>query len=384
MPVDISSRIFRPEPTFWPSERQEKLLLAALGSPAQATQTWRALQSDFVLDELELGSFDLMALIYRRLNEAGYHDSVVERLKGIYRREWVRANVMLEHTREVAGALAGAGIRCLFVEGSPLAERYYPERGTRPSWYVDVLVARPDFRGALAALAALGWHPSAEFDAAAHSERVALLDANRSVCVVRTTLSYDFCGTPGSGAPLDPLWETAEEYDLSGTRIHVPAPTEALLAVCATGARANTSSRLLWLLDGALILRSGAVESDRLVWLATRRGQTLRMRDSLSYLARLPDVPPAGDALARLATMPLTRRDRVIYALASGGFGHEAPLPDYLARHLASNPQKSLPTTLATFPGFLSSQWGLARRRDLPLAVAGRVAERVRRRGRAG
>ena len=129
--VDIPSRIFRPEPTFWPSERQEKLLLAALGSATQASQTWRALQSDFVLDELEPGSFDLMALIYRRLYEAGYHDSVVERLKGIYRREWVRANVMLERSREVAGALAEAGVDSLFVEGSPLSERFYPsvERG---------------------------------------------------------------------------------------------------------------------------------------------------------------------------------------------------------------------------------------------------------------
>ena len=107
------------------------------------------------------------------------------------------------------------------------------------------------------------------------------------------------------------------------------------------------------------------------------------MRDALSYLARLPDVPPAGDALARLATMPLTRRDRAIYALASGAFGDQAPLPDYLARHLASNQQRSIPTTLATFPGFLSGQWGLARRRDLPLAVAERVVGRVRRRGGA-
>jgi hypothetical protein len=381
--VDIPSRIFRPEPTFWPSERQEKLLLAALGSPTQAAQTWRALQSDFVLDELEPGSFDLMALIYRRLYEAGYHDSVVERLKGIYRREWVRANVMLERTREVAGALAEAGVDGLFVEGSPLSERFYPERGTRPSWYVDVLVEPRDFRGALAALAAIGWRPSADFDETTHSERVALLDPDRSVCVLRTTLSYDFCSSPGSGAPLEPLWETAGEFDLSGTRVRVPAATETLLAVCVAGARANSAARLLWLLDAALISRGGAVESDRLVWLATRRGQTLRMRDALSYLARLPDVPPAGDALARLATMPLTRRDRAIYALASGAFGDQAPLPDYLARHLASNQQRSIPTTLATFPGFLSDQWGLARRRDLPLAVAERVVGRVRRRGEA-
>ena len=113
---------------FWPSEQQRELLVVALGEPLDAVSAWQRLQPRFVLDELEPGSFDLMALAYHQLFAGGYHDPVVERMKSIYRREWVRANVQRKLTTEVAAMLGELGVRARLLHrgrdaGRPLLPR---------------------------------------------------------------------------------------------------------------------------------------------------------------------------------------------------------------------------------------------------------------------
>src|SRR5205814_1172868 len=112
-----------------------------------------------------------------------------DRLRGIYRREWLRANVLAERTKAVATVLREAGLEALFVEGAVVAARYYPALGLRPSWYVDVLARENDAPRALAALADAGWSAP---DGDAPTGRWAVADRDRIVCVVRTSVAYDF------------------------------------------------------------------------------------------------------------------------------------------------------------------------------------------------
>src|SRR5439155_10104749 len=142
---------------FWPTPLQEQLLLAALGDPEDAAAAWRGLPPSFSLDELEPGSFELMPLIYRNLSSAGHRDSVLPRLKGIYRRTWARNNLLLERTREDADALRMAGIPALLLEGVTLALRYYPDLGSRPTTYLHFVVGKDDEVAAVARLERIGW-----------------------------------------------------------------------------------------------------------------------------------------------------------------------------------------------------------------------------------
>lgn len=364
--------------SFWPSDLQKGLLIAALGNPDDALVAWQHLQPDFVLDELEPGSFDLMALIYRQLSSSGYHDSVVERLKGIYRREWVRANLLVEQTKEIAMTLREADVRALFIEGAALADRYYPELGLRPSWWVDVFVEERTASAALAALATAGWSTTPSTANTSASDRWALLNSDRSVCVLRTSLSYDVVLRENPARSHDPLWETAEPYDLGGTEILVPGPLGALLAVCVSGARLQPTANVQWIVDAVMILRKEEIDFARLVEVGTSRGQTLRLRDTFTYLSTLPEVRIPEDAFVKLDSARVTPRDRLAFALAAGSIRSAGSLPELVAKHLAATAHKSLPGAVASFPRYLRGQWGVSHSWELPYAAGRRAARLLR------
>jgi len=356
---------------------QRTLLQISLGPVEESIPLWRGLQETFVLDELEPGSFDLMALVYRRLSAGEYDDPVVQRAKGIYRREWVRANLLAEHTKEIAATLREAGIRALYVEGSPLADRFYPERGLRPSWFVDVLVDEQASVTARDVLAGAGWTTPAG-PVADPGDPVALNHADRTVCVLRSSLSYDFVMPEDPASSNGPLWESARPFALDGAEIPVPGPTETLLAVCTSGARVKPTASVQWIVDAVMIIRSDEVDFERLAELARARGQTLRVREVLSYLSTLPETSIPAPVLARLDAAAVSPRERLAYALAARSLRAGGSLPEHAARHLAAASNRSLPGAVVTFPEYLRRRWGLSHTWELPYAAGRRIARRRR------
>ena len=361
--------------SFWPSRLQEQLLVVALGDPGEAAATWTRLRPQFVLDELEPGSFELMPLVYSRLAETVPDEPLLERLKGVYRREWVRSSVLAERTKEVASTLAAAGIRALFVEGVVLAARYYASPALRTSWFVDALVEEADAAGAVAALVGAGWSPP---PAGPPRERWALTAADRTVCVVRTRPAFDFVDRERPAGASAPLWEAAETFVLAGTTLQTPRPAETLLAVCAAGARVQEPPSLTWLVDAAMILRAGGVEWSRLVDVAGARGQAPRVRDALEYLSRLPGVDVPAGPVRELAAARVTPRERLVHAFTSGSLGSAGSLPELAARHLAATAHASALDAVRTFPAHLRTEWGTAHAWQLPAAAARRAARRLR------
>ena len=109
------------------------------------------------IDELEPGSFQLLPLIYSNLSEARHEDVDLPRLKGIYRRSWVKNSLLVERSKAASEALSESNARAEFVEGVLLASRFYRELGLRPTSMLDVLVDPLDAPTALAALARAGW-----------------------------------------------------------------------------------------------------------------------------------------------------------------------------------------------------------------------------------
>jgi Uncharacterised nucleotidyltransferase len=368
--------------SFWPSEYQERLLTTALGSGEDAVRAWTELGPEFVLDDIEPGCFDVMPLVYRSLTKAGYRDPVVDRMKSIYRREWVRANVLRERTREVAATLRDARVTAVFVEGAPLAGRYFPAPGLRPSWFVDCFVDRSAATLALDALEDRGWHLAAPGIRRRDATRVALLDATRNACIVRTSLADDLQLAPGDSGQFEPLLATAEAYDLEGVELLVPEPVWTLLAVCMFGARHHERTNLQWIVDAVMILRTETIALPRLFELAGARAQTLRVREALSYLLDFPGLRLPVDVREELASLRIGPRERVSFALSANSLDWAGSMPAQAARHLAARQDVSLASAIVTFPGHLRREWNVTRGWRLPYAVGVRAMRRLRVRGR--
>ena len=366
--------------TIWPSEEQRLLFTAALGEPAPAAAAWQAMRPDGSIEELEDGSFPLLPLVYRNLSLAGHDDFDLQRLKGIYRRAWVRNNLLVERTESISKALDEKRFRVEFVEGVTLASRFYDELALRPTSLVDILVAREDRRSALAALARIGWGERRDL-APGGDDASYLFDEQGNACVVQTSLAPDLMSNPASG-PETFLWEPGDRHPVGDVAIPVPPPTETLFAVCVGHARVEGVRNLQWIADAKMVLQVD-VDWQRIVALARASGQISRLHDALVCLRDLAGPKPPQEVCNELAATAEGRRQRISYLCSVGAIWGPGALPALVGEHIAGTADRSFLGVVAAFPGFLRRRWNLARTWHVPFAAGKRALRLLGDAGRA-
>jgi hypothetical protein len=361
-----------------PTALQEQLLLVALGDPDSASGAWKSLPDTFSLDELEPGSFELIPLVYRNLAAVEPHDPELPRLKGIYRRCWVKNNLLLGRTSEISGTLRAAGIPALFLEGPTYGARFYGDLALRPTSSVHVLVPPSDAAEASARLEREGW--TTRPGSGAYPGWRLLFDGGGNICVLRSSLAFDYVGR-GDEPAEEALWRAAERHRVGETEVLVPTPTDAVLAACVAGVRYGPLPNTQWLTDAVMILRAAEVDWDRIIDLAVTHRQHLRLREALACLLDLPVPAPerVHDAHAWLGGQRPTRRDRLAFELSSGRLARRGGLPHAVSELVAVTAGESLVRTAARLPRHLCARWSVEHQWQLPLAAGRRMLQAARR-----
>lgn len=352
--------------------------MVALSDPDRAAEAWKSVRGSFTLDELERGSFELIPLVYQNIARTCPDEPLLPRLKGIYRRSWVKNNLLLGASSEIATALGAAGLPALFLEGPTHAVRFYADLALRPSSAVHVLTTAAHVAEASKRLERGGWNLRPGSDG--YPGWRVLFAANGDICVLRSSLSFDYVGR-GDVPAEEPLWRAAEAYDVNGTELLVPTPSDAFLAACVAGARYGPLPPTQWLTDAVMILGSGELDWDRIVDLAVVHRQHLRLREALGCLLDVPIPVPqrVADAHAWLAQWRPTRRDRVVFALSNGTLARRGGLSDAFAELLATTTGESLARTATRLPRSLCARWGVAHRWQLPAAAGRRLLSAARK-----
>ena len=86
----------------FPTREQELLLRAALLQGEPALQAWQDCKAQVNLEqELDMGSYRLMPLLYRNLRTLGVDDPLMGKLRGIYGREWYKNQMLFRAMAEV-------------------------------------------------------------------------------------------------------------------------------------------------------------------------------------------------------------------------------------------------------------------------------------------
>jgi hypothetical protein len=73
------------EPGCWPNRDQELLLRAALLNGEPALEAWNEWRRTVNVDVVDYGSHRMIPQLYRNMQRLGVNDSLMERLKGVYR-----------------------------------------------------------------------------------------------------------------------------------------------------------------------------------------------------------------------------------------------------------------------------------------------------------
>lgn len=280
------------------------LLRAALGPPAVASEAWREWRHRVEFDAIDSASQRLLPLLARREGVIPRDDAVSGRVRGLYRRTWVRNQSLWEAVRPAVEALAQGRIPLLLL-GEAALVGLSGDAGTRSIQTLTMAVEPRRRAEAVQVLKRLGWRPR-------------LVGVRRRL---RWRLrpsgeSWSFTG-PGDAAAAQPLrlclgapwavadpmaWQGAQPMVVAGTVRQLQDPGDLLLQLTLEGARPCQRLSPQWIADGLQVLRHADPEAvaARIQDRSRHRRLPAAFRTRLRAAGELVDDPAPAALLARL------------------------------------------------------------------------------------
>lgn len=361
--------------SFWPSDDDEALLRACLSlEAAPALAAWRSIEPALDIDVLPGEGMRLLPLLGASLRAHGVESPVLPRLRGMYRKAWMFNQILLARTGDIVRELDEAGVPSMVLKGCAIALRFYGDIGLRPMGDIDVLVPAERIDEAVSRLTSRGWideterRPGTKMFRDTHAYY--LTNGPEIGCDLHWTIGeHMLLGPDQDPTPL--FWPRSERLDVADALTLALCPTDQLLHVIVHGAQPGSASRLQWVADAVMILRSGEVDWARVEELAIHMRATIRISDALAYLGQafVPEAVPA-DAVGRLRAYPVPRTERIEYALASRhGGGHIGMFPATFASYVRETRGWTLARRTRLFPRYLQEMWDLERTTQVPGAA---------------
>ena len=350
--------------TFWTTQQQELLLRAALLNGREAIDAWSEWKSCVDIDDIDLldpGSYRLLPLVYRNLNNQRVEDPLMMKLKGIYRLTWYK-NQMLFHT--IANLLRSfhkAGIETMVLKGAALTFFCYKDYGLRPMNDFDVLIHTGQALQAVHLLKELGWQPrnfepSEDYISVSYSHGF-VDNSNRELDLHWHLLSQN----RNEGAD-DAFWEGAVLTKVHDIPVYLLNTTDQLLHICVHGAKWNDIPSFRWVADAFMVMKNALSEIDwnRLITQAKKRRLILPLKDTLNYLRDSFDAPIASKFLQSIKDIPVSKIDRIEYKITVSPPSRWTAVLDLWCQHSRLMGNANVMRKFIRFPRFLQDIWRLS------------------------
>ncbi len=345
---------------------QESLLRIAVGPAAAVAPTWRHVQP-LDLDRLETGSFGLLPSVYKRCADVVPADPILPRLAGTYRNAWYRSHLALRDLADAVRALHGCRLDPLLVGAAPIALRWYADAGLRPVSQLDFVVEADRLHEATAALRAIGWRSTG-------GRRVTrLVNARETVLLLHRDVPLELSSLPV--AP-NPSLAPTSGLDLGGDvgSVRVLDPTDELVFVCALGARLAPPPLVQSALDAFHILRSLAVDPDRLVARGRHFHLLPAIRDTVRYVHEVSEDPAISAHASALEGARPSARDVLAHRFVAGPVVSQT-----VASYVRATAAQPLHRALRGLPAYLKREWQLESAFDVGGVAARKLIRRARR-----
>ncbi len=370
--------------------QQELLLKAVLSEGPVSLAAWKQWRAHVDPETLDYDSQRLLPLLYSALQRQGISDPQMGRFKGVYRRTWYDNTLRFHAAGAILRTLRDAGIATMLVDGAALTPQYYRDLGLRPMDAFDIVVSAPRGPAATDTLKTIGWAP---VEPAGITEGEAT--AVRQGCRFRNAhchevdLHWRVFNRHPTPATDSKLWATARPSTLAGVPTHVLSPSDQLLHVCEREMKrrwwgGENAPNPCWVADAVMILRNApeALDWNRLSARAQQLRLVLPLREALSYLHDLLDVPVPASALARISTMSVPLAERVAEHARTRPPKRWGPWVALGVRYLEYS--ATLPPDTGRFrrlvgaPAFFRRRWGSVSLWQLPFAAFFRGLRRIR------
>lgn len=340
--------------------QHEALLRAGLTRGEEAIAAFREWRARVCLDDVDHESVRLLPAVYRSLVAHGMDDPILPRLRGVYRKTWTEGHLRARTQLAALSSLRQEGIPAVLARGAPLVARHLGDAGICAPAQAEVIVASRELPAAERALRAAGWIPRDDSAPGARPTRaLELTHGDGTELVVHP-------GLPGGSTVSEDL-----EMEVSGgARVAVLDPAGQLLYACARDRSRQAVGVSGWALETTAVLRSQAVDWERLVVLSKAAGTPELLEARLSCLRHLLATAVPEDVLARLRDLAWE------HALTGAGgrrktlFRAWRQLRAEFASWDDTSPGRPAPSD---FLHFLEARWGLTSSAKLPRAALARL-----------
>jgi hypothetical protein len=308
--VDPLSRL---APDLVATPLQALVMKAALGdgdAALAAFAEWR--QSIDLAGDFDRGTFRLLPLLYQNMRRLDCRDSLLGRLKGVYRLTWYENNLLFNETEPLVAELERQGIATMLIKGAALTLRYYGNLAVRPMADLDIVVRPADAHRAMAILAGQGWTRTATASDDDLRYRHAMLFTHRQHGG-EVDLHWHILYEGGNAAADEFFWSTAQPLTFCGVKTQQLDPTSMLLHTIIHGLRWNPEPPIRWIIDAMVILRQSeaAIDWQRLVAFAGKMRLCYRLWLGLAHLVARFDAPVPTWVLDRLAAAGISLLERI-------------------------------------------------------------------------
>lgn len=318
----------------WPEGLLDLLIQSALSPADQARQAWNAWTAARRFDEITWQEMRLLGVVQARLPDLDPRSPLRPRIDGILKNRWVQAQMKLRAARPAFECLTANGIPGIVFKGGAFQAEKLSAANRRVLGDVDVLVHPAHARAALDALHTAGWEST-------NGESVEYL---RQLAAIRLNGNFrrgahgnidlhvsPFHYSRKDGSLDDDIWHRAMPARLAGWPVLVPDATDSMLIVLA---HATESANGDWTIDLVTRMREQAIDWDRLVGTADRRGIVPACLAGLSYLSLRIGVPLPDGVLSRLSSSKVPFAQRLKY-WSNVRDRSERSLPEKAANRLA-------------------------------------------------
>jgi hypothetical protein len=278
-----------------PRPGQAALLRACTCPSDQFAEHWRVWRALEDIEHLDESSNRLVPLLFRQAERAGLIDAEMGRLRGIYRYQWCRNQLMLSELRRVIAVLQQASIEVILLKGAALIQQYYGDPGLRPMSDLDIMVRPDKFEEAGKILRGLGYAKRVDlnFEKIRFGRLTHAIEFTRSANGKNTEI--DLHWTPLHRATWpgaeECFWKYSVPVDFKGVECRTFDATHQLLHVCLHGALWNALPPFRWVTDAMWILRKDAIDWHRLVEDANRLNGLQLLQSALNYIFENHDAP---------------------------------------------------------------------------------------------
>lgn len=361
-----------------PTKEQTLLLRACLLSGADVATAWQTWRGRIAFDDMDAGSFRLMPLLYHNLRRENIDDPLLGRIKGIYRQNWSRNQLLFHEAAQMMSALQAAEIPVLVLKGATLANNFYPDSGQRPMGDFDFMVPFAQTGRAFEVMKQCGWKyaESVPLQQTVWSSHASKWDNQNG-----RQIDLHWHLLPGWRLPDvdDDVWVHGAKVPIAGISFPSMNATDLLWHVCAHGTIGDEIPSIRWVADAWMILHSPDYAIDWEIFLNAiqRRNLDFSVGCALRYLQKEFNAPVPISVVETLERVPPSWLERWEQRIVSRPRGLLGALPLHCVNYIRHARGQNLWRKISGAPVFFQRTWGISGARNLPAQVIKKAAKRL-------